>query len=789
MKNNILKRIYKINTDTAYKKPHKKTAIILCILSSLMLSGCSSTKDFILHHSGLMTEDEYQNYINLKNTNQLDSEGYYISSEINDSPKSLSPDNGIHVTFADNAYLEIEYYADAELTIPVNRHECYLKPNDRIYASIPVPDHPSSNYFSFDRFCIYAYDEEGNKGEELFWSNTLYSKNGESSLNNDERLSLLVLSVPENYNGTEIAVIPIGEYKKRSIKLNDYYIDSTGNTQAEKNGVPLGNWTVNDQELSKDTMEVSPVESLLVDFNYDPEKFAFESSDPSSFYNDKGLIRFETTLAVDNIQEYSVKLRPLDEKTFSFDPSDFHTEHGTIEFSYLNEPLIEARNIPDGGVINYTATPVSGYRHPKNTGEIKVNASDPDATNAEIIEEIKFYLDGQVSVILPKPVGGVIEYTANGETLSGDTCTLDCGTVITMNFTPWNGWICNVMDGEKYTVTEQELNQTAGIDGVDIYTGVFKESEEHKPTVNVVLTDSIKNADFNISATGVTSQKLNYETGDKSSVIPDWAGQNDRLIFNDKIGTDQGLTLTITDDTILNGCALKLDINMEDQKGNESHSIRYVKKLPVSETIFLYNDAEAATSSTVFKTIEIIVSKVDVITYQVKKTDHATISVMPTDVAESYPLKEGDVFESDREVQITISPASGYYIADLKDTAIYTDTLKYSKWEKDYEKILDKHPLKKIWNVTLDASDSYGDCVYELDGVEVSGNIKIYEGQKLTLNYTLTNPDYQIARNGFGGFWGGLIHKETESVDISVSESLDGQTIKCSDYITLERKE
>ena len=49
----------------------------------------------------------------------------------------------------------------------------------------------------------------------------------------------------------------------------------------------------------------------------------------------------------------------------------------------------------------------------------------------------------------------------------------------------------------------------------------------------------------------------------------------------------------------------------------------------------------------------------------------------------------------------------------------------------------------------------------------------------------LTDPNYQIARNGFGSFWDGLIHKETESVTIPVSESLDGQTIKCSDYITL----
>ena len=105
------------------------------------------------------------------------------------------------------------------------------------------------------------------------------------------------------------------------------------------------------------------------------------------------------------------------------------------------------------------------------------------------------------------------------------------------------------------------------------------------------------------------------------------------------------------------------------------------------------------------------------------------------------------------------------------------------------EKLLNKHPIQKIWYVTLDDSDSYGTCVYKLDGVEVSGRIGLREGQKLTLEYTLTDSNYQIVREGPGGFFGGLLHSITERFSIPVSASLDGNTIKRSDYITIEGKE
>ena len=76
-----------------------------------------------------------------------------------------------------------------------------------------------------------------------------------------------------------------------------------------------------------------------------------------------------------------------------------------------------------------------------------------------------------------------IEYTANGEVLSEKTCELRCGTVISMKYNRWNGWIINADAREEYIVTDQSSNQAADI-GIDINT-LFTESEAHKPELKV----------------------------------------------------------------------------------------------------------------------------------------------------------------------------------------------------------------------------------------------------------------------------------------------------------------
>lgn len=746
----------------------KKIVIFCCILGLIMLSGCSSASDFLLRHSGIMSEEDYQRYIELRNSGQLDSDGRYVTTELAGEQVFSPPAGSIHVTFAENAYITVQYYLDASLKTLANTQQCYLKPGDYIYASKPECHHPSSNWYSFDRFCVYPYDAEGNQGDELFW--------------NIEEDSPLVLQIPEGYEGTEIAVIPMGKYEKRRLELSDYYTDSANQTQELD-----GTWIVNDKEVSSNILSVSPVESLAIDYQYDPTKYSFVASNPSSFYHENGLVRFEIINATEDIDYYTVELRAL-EGRFLFEPANYPVKNGTVTFKYLDRVITESEYIPDGGIIQFTAIPDSGYSRSNRTGQIVVNVSDPDGTNEKIKEAVKFHSDGNVDVRLPRPIGGTIEYTADGKVLTGESCTLPAGTKITIKFKNWNGWIKNIADGE-YSVTDQKNGQSVALKGIDINTGVFEEAEKHKPTLNVVLTNSVKdNIKFDISAPNTEiPQGLSYATGNKTTFIPDWLGQNDRIVYSGKVGTYPYITLTAKDDTILAGYALKLDIKMKDTRGNEYTSIRYIEDLPAEEKIELYNTANIANSTTVYETINITISEVEVVSYRTLSVDHATITATLNDMTTPYVLKDGDVLESSRNTEIAIIPENGYYVVGSKgNNGIYSETVKYSKWEKESQKMLNKHPVEKIWYVTLSNSDSYGACVYKLDGTVVSGRVGIREGQKLTLEYTLTSFDKKIIRSGPGGFVGGLVHSKTENCTIPVSETLDGKTIHRSDYIQVK---
>lgn len=170
---------------------------------------------------------------------------------------------------------------------------------------------------------------------------------------------------------------------------------------------------------------------------------------------------------------------------------------------------------------------------------------------------------------------------------------------------------------------------------------------------------------------------------------------------------------------------------------------------------------------------------IEVIDYEEKSVENAKIAVSINDTTNPHILSKGDVLEASREVEIAVIPDRGYYIEGADETDdIYRERMKYSKWEKEHEKILSKHAVKKIWQVTLDSNDDYGICAYYLDGEEVSGKVNIREGQELTLVYSIKNTDYEIGRSGIGGFWEGMVHKETENCTISVSEELDGKVVK-----------
>lgn len=757
-----------------------RSSILICLslLFLLTLSGCSAgTKASFLHLVGIMSDEDYQIYIQLIDDGNLDPDNNtYTAPELEDDSVLPPLEGSIHVTFAENSYMDAHYYRDAAFTEPIDPKWCYLMPGDSIYAPEPDCDHPSSQWYKFDRFSICAYAEDGRKSKELSW--------------NDETDPTLVLCVSTDQAVSEISVIPLGKYEKRTLELTDYYTDSTGHHQELD-----GTWVVNDTEVSAGRVEVSPVESLSIDYKYDSTKYDYVGSSPSSFYQGKGLVRFEITSADQDISQYSVELRSL-EGIFAFDASQYQAENGTVTFWYNGIDITKAGTtyIHDGDSLTYTLVPADGYHASENIAPIVINASAPDKTDAAIKRAIKFYQDADATVYLPQPtingkiVGGTIIYTANGRVLSGQTCTLPYGTVIAMEFKHWDGWIVDPNASKMYTV-EAIPTQTVGITGSDL-TKLFTEAESHKPELHVVVSNNMKDATFAISTSDPSSNKnnLRYDDGSNASIIPDLLGQNDREIFSGKIGTGSGIRLTIANDTPSGGDAIKLEITTKDSGKKEHKTIKYITDLSqLEEPIHqLYTASQRTGSSIRYETVTIKISKVEVSTYKTQSLPHASASVKLLNEDTSYTLQSGDVLESSREVEITITPDTGYYIEGSKpNNGTYSEKLKYSKWEKESAKILEKHPAQKLWYVTLDTSDSYGTCVYKLDGAVRSGRVPVRKDQKLTLEYAITDPNYQISRAA----WAIWESTETKTITISIDESLDGQTIQRSNYITIEHKE
>lgn len=730
---------------------------------TFVLAGCTDTEDFILKQSGAVSEEEYQQYVEMRNKGELDTDGKYISKELADMENENTTHKSVHVTFSRNSAIEIQYYFDAMHEKLIDENQCYVNPGDCIYAAEVDSGIERNVHYSLQGFRVYSFGPDDKK--ELLQGEETESRE---------------IHVPDDFGGNEISVIPIGQYDSRRIELKDFYKDSVGR-ESKTNG----EWIVNEKKVTGNSIEINPVEAVIVDYYYDSEKYVFESSNPDSLFHDEGLVRFETVDALEDISEFSVELRPLS-GFFAFDPEEYIFENGNVKFEYEGRIIEERSNIPDGSILTYIVEPNEGYIVAKNTEMIRINAKDSEATKDQISNCVAFYSQKMIDVTLPRPIGGTVEYSTDGKVISGSNCKLSSGTVLTMNFNPWNGWKSKVKDGEKYIVTDQ-TKQSVSIQGIDINSGVFEESETYKPILKIVLDDSVKDAIFDVEN---IKNGLKYDGGEKASTFLNGQVKKERIIFNEKIATYPNPILNISDDAVLTGNAIKMEIVKVDKNKKEEKETIYIQKIPIGQEIEIYSSEDRETSSKIYDTINVFVSNVEVVSYEEKPMGNAKTEVSVSDVTTPYVLHSGDVLEKSRNVEIRIVPDEGYYIAGTKDMdGIYRETMKYSKWNKDYEKIMKKHSAKKIWHVTLDANDEFGTCVYQLDGEAVSGNVAILEEQKLTLNYTVTDSDYEIKRSGVGGFWKGITHKETEECTIPMSKEMDGKVIKREDYIQITPKE
>ncbi len=217
-------------------------------------------------------------------------------------------------------------------------------------------------------------------------------------------------------------------------------------------------------------------------------------------------------------------------------------------------------------------------------------------------------------------------------------------------------------------------------------------------------------------------------------------------------------------------------------------------------TLDVYKDGRVDNFGSIYKSIDIEIELVETMVYRQTVIENASVTVRYSESDESMELKEGEIVEASREVDVVIEPYEGYYVSGKKvDGDSYKSSMSFKKYVSDIEEIIESHPVKRYIQVTFDASDEHGECVFRLDGEEVGGNgvpetVILKEGQKVTLEYSLTDSDYQILRES-GGILGGIkdwgasiFSKNKASSEIEITEELDGATVTRESYIKLDKK-
>ncbi len=284
----------------------RKRLAYIVWLSFFALTGCSRvdtainelTEKYVMHASGIEEDQDYQRYIELDGSGDLNENGEFKELDKAEYQVEVQEtDKSVHVTIAQNSFLEIEYFYDSGLTEKVAGNSIFLNPGDRLFCSQPECDNAYSNTYVFSQFQIFEFDEEGNKGD--LWSTT-----GENNI---------VLDIPKDFEGTELSVMPVGKYEKRDITFNAFYYDE----DSARKKVP-GVWLVNDVVCSDDTADVGASDSYTVKYQYDENAYYYVNANPLPYNSDiPGVVEFKKATALNSTDNYSVQLHKLIEAEFS----------------------------------------------------------------------------------------------------------------------------------------------------------------------------------------------------------------------------------------------------------------------------------------------------------------------------------------------------------------------------------------------------------------------------------------------------------------------------------------
>ena len=106
--------------DKRARKDEKSIRAIMTF-TMLLLAGCSAVdaklEQALLEKSGILEQEDYLQYQQYQEKGCLDEDGQYFDPDLDviTSNEQEKPSGKIHITFAENRYMNIRYYAASSM--------------------------------------------------------------------------------------------------------------------------------------------------------------------------------------------------------------------------------------------------------------------------------------------------------------------------------------------------------------------------------------------------------------------------------------------------------------------------------------------------------------------------------------------------------------------------------------------------------------------------------------------------------------------------------------------------
>lgn len=259
--------------------------MILAAVIPLYFTGCvneQAVKD------SLSANEEYKQYLEMKQSGELDSDGQYIAPS--EDEITIPGSGDILVSIANNQYLDIR----GKLTDGTEvKDKCYLNAGDTLLVEKPVKQNAPTMY-KFDRFELRTND-----GYDIDFK----VENAENDT--------FKLTIPESYRGKSLTLLPLGKFEDRSIVCRAVVIGENGG-QTTANG----RWgLVDDIKFNVDTpveattLTFSGTAGYTVKFEFDGDYYYVDETSDSGATITYNSVLFPSMKPSDTTPDYTVNLR------------------------------------------------------------------------------------------------------------------------------------------------------------------------------------------------------------------------------------------------------------------------------------------------------------------------------------------------------------------------------------------------------------------------------------------------------------------------------------------------